>query len=120
MGFTNFRSVDLALGWVDEKPRHFHAEFLLDEELNCVVRAGHPIQKQKFNIKAVLSYPHLIVSATGGRIAIFDELLARHKLKRHGLVAVTNFTAVPEMLARSNMIGVFTSWRRRSLKNRSG
>ena len=101
-------SIDLALGWVDEKPRHFHAEFLLDEELNCVFRAGHPIQKQKFNIKSVLSYPHLIVSATGGRIAIFDELLARHKLKRHGLVAVTNFTAVPEMLARSNMIGVFT------------
>ncbi len=101
-------SIDLALGWFDDKPRHLHAEFLLDEDLNCVFRAGHPIQNAKFNIKSVLSYPHLIVSATGGRIAIFDELLMRHKLTRHALIAVTNFTAVPDMLARSNMIGVFT------------
>ena len=100
--------IDLALGWLDEKPRHLDAEFLLDEDLYCVFRGGHPILKSKFNIKSVLSYPHLVVSATGRRIAIFDDLLSRHKLKRHALVAVSNFTAVPHMLARSNMIGVFT------------
>ena len=100
--------IDLALGWLDEKPRHLNAEFLLDEDLYCVFRGGHPILKSKFNIKSVLSYPHLVVSATGRRIAIFDDLLSRHKLKRHALVAVSNFTAVPHMLARSNMIGVFT------------
>jgi DNA-binding transcriptional LysR family regulator len=100
--------IDLALGWLDEKPRHLNAEFLLAEDLNCVFRGGHPILKSKFNIKSVLSYPHLVVSATGGRIAIFDDLLLRRKLSRHALVAVSNFTAVPHMLARSNMIGVFT------------
>jgi len=100
--------IDLALGWLDEKPRHLNAEFLLDEDLYCVFRGGHPILKSKFNIKSVLSFPHLVVSATGRRIAIFDDLLSRHKLKRHALVAVSNFTAVPHMLARSNMIGVFT------------
>jgi len=100
--------IDLALGWLDEKPRHLDAEFLLDEDLYCVFRGGHPILKSKFSIKSVLSYPHLVVSATGGRIAIFDDLLSRHKLKRHALVAVSNFTAVPHMLVRSNMIGVFT------------
>ena len=100
--------IDLALGWLDEKPRHLDAEFLLAEDLYCVFRGGHPILKSKFNIKSVLSYPHLVVSATGRRIAIFDDLLSRHKLRRHALVAVSNFTAVPHMLARSNMIGVFT------------
>ena len=99
---------DLALGWLDEKPRHLNAEFLLAEDLNCVFRGGHPILKSKFNIKSVLSYPHLVVSATGRRIAIFDDLLSRHKLSRYALVAVSNFTAVPHLLARSNMIGVFT------------
>jgi DNA-binding transcriptional LysR family regulator len=100
--------IDLALGWLDEKPRHLKAEFLLDEDLYCVFRGGHPILKSRFNIKSVLSYPHLVVSATGKRIAIFDDLLSRHKLRRHALVAVSNFTAVPHMLARSDMIGVFT------------
>jgi DNA-binding transcriptional LysR family regulator len=100
--------VDLALGWFDEKPRHLQAKFLLDEELYCVFRAGHPILKARFTIKTVLSYPHVVVSATGRRNAIFDDLLSRHRMKRHALVAVTNFTAVPNMLARSDMIGVFT------------
>jgi len=102
--------IDLALGWFDEMPRHLSAEFLLDEYLYCVFRDGHPIQKSKskFNIASVLSFPHLIVSATGGRSAIFDNLLSRYNLKRHALVAVSNFTAVPHLLARSDMIGVFS------------
>jgi DNA-binding transcriptional LysR family regulator len=59
--------LDLALGWVDEKPNHLRAEHLLDEYLYCVVRRDHPIMKMKskFNIDAVLSFPHIIVSATG-------------------------------------------------------
>jgi DNA-binding transcriptional LysR family regulator len=99
---------DLALGWFDEMPSHLHAEALLDEELHCVFRRGHPILKPrtKFTIEAVLSFPHLVVSATGRR-AIFDDLLARQGLQRHALVAVTNFTAVPQLLAASDMIGVF-------------
>ena len=102
--------IDLALGWFDEMPRHLSAEFLLDEYLYCLFRAGHPIlkSKSKFNIASVLSFPHLVVSATGGRRAIFDDLLSRYNLKRHALVAVSNFTAVPHMLARSDMIGVFS------------
>ncbi|HET7803125.1 MAG TPA: LysR family transcriptional regulator [Pseudolabrys sp.] len=102
--------IDLALGWFDDMPRHLNAEFLLEEYLYCVFRRGHPIlkPKSKFNIAAVLSFPHLIVSATGGRRAIFDDLLSRHKLRRHALVAVSNFTAVPQLLADSDMIGVFT------------
>lgn len=102
--------IDLALGWVDEKPRHLNAEFLLDEYLYCVVRRGHPILKlkSKFDITTVLSYPHIVVSALGGGTAIFDDLLSRHNLKRNIHVAVSNFTAVPQLLAQSDMIGVFT------------
>jgi len=101
---------DLALGWLDEKPGHLNAEFLLSESLYCVFRRDHPILKRnrKFDMETVLSFPHLIVSATGQRTAIFDDLLLRHGLRRHALVAVTNFTAVPHLLIRSDMIGVFT------------
>jgi DNA-binding transcriptional LysR family regulator len=103
--------IDLALGWLDEKPTHLNAEFIMDESLFCVFRRDHPIQKRnaKFNITSVLSFPHLIVSATGQRAAIFDDLLfMRHGLRRFPLVSVTNFTAVPQLLLCSDMIGVFT------------
>jgi DNA-binding transcriptional LysR family regulator len=101
---------DLALGWLDEKPSHLNIEFLLDESLFCVFRRDHPILKRrkKFDIESVLSFPHLVVSATGQRAAIFDDLILRHGLRRHALVAVTNFTAVPHLLIHSDMIGVFT------------
>jgi DNA-binding transcriptional LysR family regulator len=101
---------DLALGWLDEKPGHLSAEFLMEEDLYCVFRRSHPILKRgrRFDIAAVLAYPHLVVSATGQRTAIFDDLLLKKGLQRHALVVVTNFTAVPHLLMRSDMIGVFT------------
>ena len=64
-------------------------------------------QGARFDIEAVLSYPHLVVSATGQRSAIFDDLLLRQGLRRHALMSVTNFTAVPQLLSHSDMIGVF-------------
>ncbi|HUC50846.1 MAG TPA: LysR family transcriptional regulator [Xanthobacteraceae bacterium] len=103
--------VDLALGWLDGKPGHFQAEFVMNESLFCVFRRDHPIVRRRgrFDITAVLSYPHLVVSATGTGRAIFDDLLARHGLRREALIAVTNFTVVPQLLRKSEMIGVFTS-----------
>ncbi len=101
---------DLALGWLDDKPSHMKAEFVAEENLFCVFRRDHPIlnRRKKLDIELVLSYPHLVVSATGQRRAIFDDLLLRHGLRRDVPVAVTNFTAVPHLLMRSDMIGVFT------------
>jgi len=101
---------DLALAWYDEKPRHLSSELLHDEQLFCVFRPGHPLarSKKRFDLAAVLSFPHIVVSATGSRTAIFDELLARRNLQRHPLVLVSNFTAAPHLLARSDMVGVFT------------
>ncbi len=101
---------DLALGWLDEKPSHLNAEFVMDESLFCVFRRNHPILRRgrRFDMAAVLSFPHLVVSATGQRQAIFDDFLQKHGLRRRALVAVTNFTAVPYLLDGSDMIGVFT------------
>jgi len=101
--------IDLSLGSFDDKPRHLLTELMLEDQLFCVFRRDHPILKRgvRFDIEAVLSYPHLIVSATGQRTAIFDDLLLQHGLRRHALMTVTNFTAVPELLSRSDMVGVF-------------
>jgi DNA-binding transcriptional LysR family regulator len=102
--------VDVALGWFDEKPRILRSEFLADEELYCIYRPGHPLSRSKgrVSIDAILSFPHLIVSATGARSAIFDDLLDRHNLTRHAHVSVSNYTVVPQLLKHSDMIAVFT------------
>jgi len=110
MALLDDDQTDLALAWYDEKPPHLNTERLHEESLFCVFRREHPLAnaRKRFDIASVLCYPHLIVSATGARTAIFDELLSRFNLRRDPLVSVTNFTAVPELLSRSDMIGVFT------------
>jgi DNA-binding transcriptional LysR family regulator len=102
--------IDLGLGWIQEKPGEIRTETVLAEHMNCVVRRGHPLLRRKraFDMPAVLSFPHLIVSATGDRTAIFDELLARQGVRRTALVTVENFTSVPALLQASDMIAVFT------------
>jgi DNA-binding transcriptional LysR family regulator len=110
LGLLGDDRTDLALGWFDEMPGHLASESMFEEDMFCVFRRDHPILKRgaAFDMPSLLSYPHLLVSATGQRTAIFDELLLRHDLRRHALVAVTNFTAVPQLLSGSDMIGVFT------------
>lgn len=105
----NADAIDAFVGWVDDPPPHLHSEFLLDEAPFCVMRHGHPLAKHKrFTMSALLGYPHLAVSAAGGRTQIFDDRLAQHGLERHAQVILTSFTAVPQMLRGSDMVGVFT------------
>ena len=110
LALLNDDRIDLAIGWIDVMPAHLRAETLLEERPFCVMRRGHPLMKARtrFDMDAVLSFPHVVVSATGGRTQIFDSLLQKHGLARRALVTLTNFTAVPPLLKRSDMIGVFT------------
>lgn len=102
--------IDLALGWPDNLPSHLQSEWLFDEELVCVCRNGHPVLSSgnPFDAEALVSYPHIVVSATGGQRAAFDNLLADRGLERRARVFVAGFSAVPELLCTSDMIAVFT------------
>lgn len=101
---------ELALGTFDALPNHLRSEFLLEDRLFCVYRRDHPIARRgaRFDIEALLSYPHLVVSATGQRTAIFDDLLQARGLTRRAQMTVTNFTAVPQLLGSTDMVAVFT------------
>lgn len=117
----NADSIDAFVGWVDNPPPHLHSEFLLDEAPFCVMRRGHPLAKRKrFTMAALLGYPHLAVSAAGGRTQIFDDRLAQHGLERHAQVILTSFTAVPHMLRGSDMVGVFTRFAAESFSATNG
>ena len=102
--------IELALGWPENLPSHLRSEWLFDEELVCVCRNGHPILEasKDFDYDALTAFPHLVVSSTGGRKAAFDIWLGERGIEREVKVAVGAFSAVPELLLASDMIGVFT------------
>lgn len=71
-------------------------------------RATSAAGPSEFTIDAVLAYPHLVVTGRGRTSAIFDDLMQRHGKKRRAQTIVSSFSAVPQLLAASDMIGVFT------------
>jgi len=68
---------DIALGNFNETKNSIRREHLFDEDFVCLLRKGHPALKGKLSAEVLLSYPHLLVSASGSRTGIFDDILER-------------------------------------------
>lgn len=103
-------AVDVAIGWFDSLPAHLDQQFAFEDRFICLGRESHPLltEAKRPGLEDILSYPHLVVSSSGGRRAVFDTILERHGLKRTIAATLTSFTIVPELLQQSNLVGVFT------------
>lgn len=114
--------IDLAVGWFDRPPPRFRAAFAFRDELVCLTRPDHPLRQAGGtpDIEALLGFPHLVVSGAGDRKAGFDDMLAQAGRRRTAAVSVTNFTAVPELLIDSDLVGVFTAGIAGLLAQRAG
>jgi len=100
--------VDIALGNFLETKNSIFQQHLFDEDFVCLFRKGHPIFKRDFTIEALLSNPHLLVSASGERTGIFDDILEQANAKRRIAMSVSHFLLAPYLLEDSDMVGVFT------------
>ena len=118
--------IDLAVGWFDRPPPRFRATFAFRDELVCLTRADHPLCRGRrsggrtTDLEELLGYPHLVVSGAGDRKAGFDDMLAQAGRRRTAAVSVTSFTAVPELLVDSDLVGVFTTGIAGLLARRAG
>lgn len=101
---------DVAIGTFAKVPHHFHMEIIFMEGFQCVFSKDHPIltTRGRIDMATILSCPHVVVSSAG-QASLLDDLLEERRLKRDILVRVTNFTTVPHLLERGDMIGIFTT-----------
>ena len=102
--------IDLAIGWFDHIPSQLASRFAFEDRLACLCRADHPLLAggHEPTLDAILAAPHLVVSSTGDRRAAFDAMLHQQGLRRTIAATLTSFTAVPDLLCASDMVGVFT------------
>lgn len=99
---------DIAIGNFTETKNSIRRLHLFEEDFVCLVRKGHPALKNKLDAETLLSYPHLLVTASGERTGIFDDILDRTHNKRRIAVSLSHFLLAPYLLEQSDMIGVFT------------
>lgn len=77
---------------------------MLPEAFQTVMRADHPLAEGELTLERFLSVPHLLHSPNGSRDGALDRALAESgKARRLGAV-VAHLCAIPEILARTDMI----------------
>lgn len=102
--------IDLAIGWFDRTPPHIANLLAFEDRFVCLCRRDHPLLEggRRPSLSDILGYSHLVVSSTGDRRAAFDAILASHGVRRTIAATLMSFTIVPELLANSDLVGVFT------------
>ncbi len=77
---------------------------LLPEAFLTLMRADHPLAEGEFTMERFISVPHLLHSPNGSREGAMDVVLAGMGLSRRLGAVVAHLSAVPEILARTEMI----------------
>lgn len=89
----------MALGRISDPPDNLVVQHLTDDGLACIVRADHPEVGAKITKRQYEQLKHVNVLPPGRLRAGLFQALQRTGLKREVVVSVTNFLAVPEVVA---------------------
>jgi len=89
----------MALGRISDPPDNLIVQHLTDDGLACIVRADHPQIDNKISKRQYEQLKHVNVLPPGRLRAGLFQALQRTGLKREVVVSVTNFLAVPEVVA---------------------
>jgi DNA-binding transcriptional LysR family regulator len=80
------------------------AQRLYDERLVCVARAGHPVVKQRLNLRQFCNLKHVATYYPGEGPGLIDRVLATKGYKRNMKLSLPHFLSVPFVVAGSDLI----------------
>lgn len=95
---------ELAVGVLPEPPAIYTRIRLLPEGFMTLMRKGHPLAKGVMTEDRLITFPHLLHSPNGSRDGALDVALATRGKKRRLGAVVAHLSAVPEILARTDMV----------------
>lgn len=92
----------MVLGRIADPPDNLVVQHLTEDGLACIVRANHPLIGQKISKRQFEQLKHVNVLPAGRLRAGLFQALQRTCLKREVVVSVSNFLAVPEVVAMTD------------------
>lgn len=96
--------IDLAAdAWIPHDDSVMH-ERILEDDLACVLRHGHPALSEEWSLATLLKWPHIQVSSREHGQGLEDILLARHGLKRRIGVRSAHYFGSAQMVCHSNLL----------------
>jgi len=97
-------AIDLAIGDFTTLPGRFVTEKLFEDHHVCLMRAGHPLLKRRFDLKAFAAAPHLLISAIGLDHNWIDEVLRMRGLSRRVAMTAPHFLSAATILEATDLI----------------
>jgi|CXWL01.1.fsa_nt_gi DNA-binding transcriptional LysR family regulator len=76
----------------------------ISEDFVCILRAGHPALRRKFDLKAYCSLGHVLVSTGGADTGFVDSALAKLDMSRRVTLTVPAFVGAPTIVADTDLI----------------
>ncbi len=95
---------DLAVGNFGDLPPDFISETLMQERFVCIVRADHPIGRQRLTVKRFAELDHIVVAPLGQPGSVADRVLAEQGLTRRVVVTTPHWLVAPMLVLNSDMI----------------
>ena len=95
---------ELAIGVLPEPPAIFTRIRLLPEGFMTLMRQDHPLATGVMTEDRLITFPHLLHSPNGSRDGALDVALATRGKKRRLGAVVAHLSAVPDILARTDMV----------------
>jgi DNA-binding transcriptional LysR family regulator len=95
---------EMAVAVLPEPPALYTRLRLLPEAFCTLMRPGHPLATGELTLERFTSVPHLLHSPNGSRDGALDRVLAEAGHPRRLGAVVAHLAAVPEILARTDII----------------
>ena len=96
--------IDVAVGYFLRVPNWARQQKLRDTSYVCVVRADHPLIQHDLSLEQFLAGKHVMYWSHDAIHDTLERTLARLKLSRDVRLRVPRFSALPSLIAQSDLI----------------
>ena len=96
--------IDVAIGRFSSPSTRLLLHTLLSDRYVCVMRKKHSLAQRNLTPKRYADAAHLLVSLTGDSVGFIDKQLREMNLERRVALTVNQFSLVPELVSRSDLI----------------
>ena len=96
--------IDLAFGVFPQLPEDIEAAPMIEEDLVCVLRKGHPRARGRFTRAQYAALGHVLTAPAGGTRAVVDTCLERHGLTRRVARTAPNFQAAAQLVEGTDYV----------------
>ena len=97
-------AIDVAVGYFLGMPNWAHQQSVRNTSYVCAVRSQHPTIHDSLSLEQFLNTKHGMYWTTGSPHSAVEETLARLDLTRDVMLRVPRFSALPFLIAQSDLI----------------